>query len=145
MQLTARCQPSSRHGPARAVPAPPSARGVPDTGCRRGRPPRPPRRPWRMRAPALVLGWAGFHFGTLRGEIAHRPARVRMREKKGDVPKRSLRIKPQKQASMIGMREPNTRTPTAEGWVQHLSLTAFMRVGKIRRFLHGVKGNEETW
>ena len=46
---------------------------------------------------------------------------------------------------MIGMREPNTRTPTAEGGVQHLSLTAFMRVGKIRRFLHGVEGNEETW
>ena len=42
-----------RHGPARTVPAPPSARGV-GAGCRRGRPPRPPRRPWRTRAPTLV-------------------------------------------------------------------------------------------
>ena len=33
----------------------------------------------------LVLGWAGFHFGTLRGEIAHRPARVRARENGREV------------------------------------------------------------
>ena len=64
-----------RHGPARAVPAPPSAQGVPDTGCRRGRPPRPP---------TSVLTHEGSDVG--RGARPARPSGLTHRIRLPDVP-----------------------------------------------------------
>ena len=66
-----------RHGPARAVPAPPSAQGVPDTGCRRGRPPRPP---------TSVLTHEGSDVG--RGARPARPSGLTHRIRLPDVPYR---------------------------------------------------------
>ena len=66
-----------RHGPARAVPAPPSARGVPGAGCRRGRPPRPP---------TSVLTHEGSDVG--RGARPARPSGLTHQVRLSDVPRR---------------------------------------------------------
>ena len=75
---SARCQPSSRQDPARAVPAPPSARGVPGAGCRRGQPPRPP--------PTSVLTHEGSDVG--RGARPARPSGLTHQVRLSDVPRR---------------------------------------------------------
>ena len=75
--VLARCQPSSRHGPARAVPAPPSARGVPDTGVSARA---------TSQAPTSALAHEGPSVG--RGARPARPSGLTHQVRLSDVPRR---------------------------------------------------------